>query len=114
MSILDCSLKNVEIYIVDNSSPDNSYQKLKDFFKDLKVIKSKSNNGYAAGHKIAVNYAIKNKFDFIWVLNNDLTVRKETLQKLLLGYYSFGTGIYGSITLKSENPDIVNFGGGNT
>jgi GT2 family glycosyltransferase len=114
LSILDCSLKNVEIYIVDNNSPDNSYQKLKDFFKDLKVINSKSNNGYAAGHKIAVNYAIKNKFDFIWVLNNDLTVRKETLQKLLLGYDSFGAGIYGSITLKSENPDIVNFGGGNT
>ena len=113
-SILDCSLNNIEIYIVDNNSPDNSYQKLKDFFKDLKVINSKFNNGYAAGHKIAVNYAIKNKFDFIWVLNNDLTVRKETLQKLLLGYDSFGTGIYGSITLKSENPDIVNFGGGNT
>lgn len=114
LSILDCSLKNVEIYIVDNNSPDNSYQKLKDFFKDLKVISSKFNNGYAAGHKIAVNYAIENNFEFIWVLNNDLTVRQETLQKLLLAYDSFGTGIYGSITLKSENPDIVNFGGGNT
>ena len=114
LSILDCSLKKIEIYIVDNNSPDNSYQKLKDFFKDLNVVKSKTNNGYASGHKIAVNYAIKNKFDFIWVLNNDLTVRKETLQKLLLGYDSFGAGIYGSITLKSENPDIVNFGGGNT
>ena len=114
LSILDCSLKNIEIYIVDNNSPDNSYQKLKDFFKDLNVVKSKNNNGYAAGHKISVNYAIENEFDFIWVLNNDLTVRKETLQKLLLAYDTFGNGIYGSITLKSENPDIVNFGGGNT
>ena len=114
LSILDCSLKNVEIYIVDNNSPDNSYQKLKDFFKDLKVISSKFNNGYAAGHKIAVNYAIENNFEFIWVLNNDLIVRNDTLQKLLLAYDSKGTGIYGSITLKSENPDVVNFGGGNT
>jgi GT2 family glycosyltransferase len=114
LSILDCSLKNIEIYIVDNNSSDNSYQKLNDFFKDHKVVKSKANNGYAAGHKIAVNYGIENKFDFIWVLNNDLTVRKETLQKLLLAYNSYGTGIYGSITLKSENPDVVNFGGGNT
>ena len=114
LSILNCSLKNIEIYIVDNNSPDNSYKKLRDFFKDLKVIKSMSNKGYAAGHKIAVNYAIENMFDFIWVLNNDLTVRKETLQKLLLAYNFYGTGIYGSITLKSENPDVVNFGGGNT
>ena len=114
LSILDCSLKKIEIYIVDNNSPDNSYQKLKDFFKDLNVVKSKTNNGYASGHKIAVNYAIKNKFDFIWVLNNDLTVRKESLQKLLSTYESNGTGVFGSITLKSENPDIVNFGGGST
>jgi GT2 family glycosyltransferase len=114
LSILDCSLKNIEIYIVDNNSSDNSYQKLKDYFKDLKVVKSKVNNGYAAGHKIAVNYGIENKFDFIWVLNNDLTVRQETLQKLLLAYDFYGTGLYGSITLKSESPDIVNFGGGST
>jgi len=114
LSILDCSLKNVEIYIVDNNSPDNSYQKLKDLFNELKVVKSMVNNGYAAGHKIAVNYAIENEFDFIWVLNNDLTVRKESLQKLLLAYESNGTGVFGSITLKSENPDVVNFGGGNT
>ena len=114
LSILDCSLTNIKIYIVDNNSPDNSYQKLKHFFKDLKVVKSKHNNGYAAGHKIAVNFGLENKFDFIWVLNNDLTVRKETLQKLLLAYDSYGLGIYGSITLKSENPPVVNFGGGNT
>jgi GT2 family glycosyltransferase len=114
LSILDCSLNNIEIFIVDNNSPDNSYQKLKDFFKYLKVINSKSNKGYAAGHKIAVNYAIKNKFDFIWILNNDLTVRKESLQKLLSAYDFFGHGIFGSITLKSENPDVVNFGGGRT
>ena len=114
LSILDCSLNNIEIYIVDNNSPDNSYQNLKDLFKEIKVVKSNFNNGYAAGHKISVNYAIENEFDFIWVLNNDLTVRKETLQKLLFAYDTFGTGIYGSITLKSENPDVVNFGGGST
>ena len=114
LSILDCSLKNFEICIVDNNSPDNSYQKLKDLFKDINVIKSKSNDGYATGHKIAVNYAIENKFDFIWILNNDLTVKKKSLQKLLSAYDTYGIGIYGSITLKSENPDVVNFGGGNT
>ena len=45
--------------------PDNSFQKLKDFFQKLKVVKSKGNYGYAAGHKMAVNYAIEKMFDFI-------------------------------------------------
>jgi GT2 family glycosyltransferase len=114
LSILNFSLLNIEIYIIDNNSPGDSFKKIKDYFKDLKVVKSKTNNGYAAGHKIAVNYAVENNFDFIWVLNNDLTLRKDALQKLLLAYESCGPGIYGSITLKSENPDVVNFGGGNT
>lgn len=114
LSILDCSLKNIEIFITDNDSTDNSYQKLKKCFKKLKVVKSKSNMGYAAGHKIGVDYAIQNGFDFIWLLNNDLTVRKKSLHNLLKAYISYSVGIYGSITLKSENPDVVNFGGGKT
>ena len=31
---------------------------------------------------------------------------------MLTAYDFNGNGIYGSITLKSENPDVVNFGGG--
>ena len=80
LSILSCSLKNIEILVVDNDSKDKSYQKLKVFFKDLKVVKSKYNKGYAAGHKIAVNYAFENNFELIWILNNDLIVRNDTLQ----------------------------------
>lgn len=113
-SILVLKKQNHEIYIVDNNSTDGSFYKLKKHFKNLRVKKSAFNGGYAAGHKISVNYAIENGFDFIWVLNNDLTVRKNTLNELIKAYELNGLGIYGSITLKSENPDIVNFGGGNT
>lgn len=111
-SILSFPKKNTEIYIVDNNSSDNSYLDLKREFPELKIKKSKVNGGYASGHKNSVNYAIKNKFDFIWILNNDLTVRKHTLESLLAAVTSHGLGLYGSITLKSESPDIINFGGG--
>ena len=113
-SLIENTVGEEEIFIIDNNSTDNSFTKLKDTFNNFKIVKSNINGGYASGHKIAVNYAIEFKFDFIWVLNNDLTLRKETLQKLLLAYDSFGLGIYGSITIKSESPDVLNFGGGNT
>ena len=103
-----------EIFIIDNNSPDNSFIKLKDTFKTIKVVKSKVNGGYAAGHKIAVDYAINNNFELIWILNNDLTVREKTLIELSKAYLKNGLALYGSITLKSEKPDIINFGGGKT
>lgn len=111
-SILKSNFKNLEILIVDNKSTDNSFIHLKEEFMEIKCIQSSFNGGYAAGHRMSVNYAIKNNFEFIWILNNDLTVRKNTLQELINAYNKMGIGLYGSITLKSENPDIVNFGGG--
>lgn len=111
-SVLFSKQKNTEIYVVDNNSSDNSFLNLKREFPKLKITKSKVNGGYAAGHKISVSYAIKNKFDFIWILNNDLKVRKNTLEPLVASALKLGLGLYGSITLKSESPDIINFGGG--
>jgi GT2 family glycosyltransferase len=113
-SILKSNYKNFEILIIDNKSLDDSFIHLKKEFKEIKCIQSSINGGYAAGHKISVNYAIKNNFEFIWILNNDLTVRKNTLQELINAYKRNGIALYGSISLKSENPDIINFGGGLT
>lgn len=103
-----------EILVIDNNSPDNSFKKLKNNFNNIKIIKSKINGGYASGHKIAVEYAIHKNFELLWILNNDLTVREDTLSELISAYLMHGVGIYGSISLKSEKPDIINFGGGST
>ena len=113
-SILAIPQKNTEIYIVDNNSSDNSFLDLKKEFPNFKITKSKINGGYAFGHKISVDYALKNNFEFIWILNNDLTVRSNTLEALLFSANKHGIGLYGSISLKSEHPDIINFGGGET
>ena len=113
-SLLKFHFTGSEILIIDNNSPDNSFLDLKRDFPKLKIHKSKFNGGYAYGHKISADFAIKNNFELIWILNNDLTVRKNTLQELIIAYKTHGIGLYGSITLKSEDPDIVNFGGGRT
>ncbi len=113
-SLIENMVDEEEIFIIDNNSPDNSFIKLKDTFSNLKVVKSKVNGGYVSGHKIAVDYAINNNFELIWILNNDLTVRENTLIELCKAYLKNGLALYGSITLKSEKPDIINFGGGKT
>ena len=113
-SIIKNIREDYELLIVDNNSSDNSFKLIKKQFKNHISIKADYNGGYAYGHRIAARYALKNKFNLIWILNNDLTVRKETLHELLSSLKKHGLGLYGSITLKSENPDIINFGGGDT
>lgn len=111
-SLIEHIREGEEILIIDNNSNDNSFLDLKTEFPKLKINKSKVNGGYASGHKIAVDYAMNNNFKLIWILNNDLTVRENTLSELRKGYLKHGLALYGSITLKSESPDIINFGGG--
>ncbi len=113
-SILSNLKEDFKLLIIDNNSNDGSYSLLCKEFPNILCKKSKKNGGYAFGHSISVDYAIKNQFDFIWILNNDLTIRKNTLKKLLNAAQKCGPGLYGSITLKSEAPDVVNFGGGKT
>lgn len=110
-SLYSLNFKNTDIVIIDNASTDSSVILLRQEFNNIKIISSINNLGYAGGHKLAVNYALKNNYKFIWILNNDLTVKPETLCELIEAYKKYGNGLYGSISLKSENPDIVNFGG---
>lgn len=113
-SILKSNYKNYEIIVIDNKSTDGSFVQLKEAFMELNCLQAPYNGGYASGHKISVNYALRKNFDCVWILNNDLTVKKNTLKSLIKAYNRYGMALYGSITLKSENPDIVNFGGGTT
>lgn len=111
-SLQTINYDNLDIIVVDNNSPNDSYEIISKTFPQLNVLKSKYNNGYAAGHKIVADIAIEQNADLLWVLNNDLEVRENTLSELVNAYIEFGEGIYGSTTLLSQKPDIINFGGG--
>ncbi len=101
-----------DICIVDNASIDDSFNLIKEKTNERFYIQSKQNNGYAAGHSLSLEIALKEKYQYFWILNNDLVVKKDTLINLLKEVEKFPNSIFGSVTLKSENPDIIGFGGG--
>jgi len=103
---------NYEIVIVDNNSVNNSVIQLSKTFPEIQLLTSKQNLGYAGGHKLSVEFAINNGADVVWILNNDSQVRVDTLSNLVRAYNRRGEAVYGSISLKSENPDVINYGGG--
>ena len=75
-----------EIILVDNGSPDDSIKIFNQEYKNNKLIKilnTKSNLGYAGGNNFGINYALKNNFDFLILLNNDVLVDPNFLNELL-------------------------------
>ena len=82
------SLKNVdydnyEIVLVDNGSADDSVSYFSNNFQNIKLIVNPKNYGFAEGNNIGVREAIKNKSDYVLLLNNDTVVDKFLLKELV-------------------------------
>ena len=71
-----------EIVVVDNSSTDNSFNKLRKLKdKKISVIKTGSNNGYSSGNNYGVKY-LEDRVDYIIISNPDITASEDTIKKL--------------------------------
>lgn len=70
--------KNYSIIVVDNCSPNESANVLREKSKELNYlfIANTKNAGYAAGNNIGIRYGIENGYDYSWILNNDVDLRE--------------------------------------
>lgn len=75
-----------QIILIDNGSPDDSLKIFNQEYKNnklVKIINTKGNYGYAGGNNFGIDYALKNNFDFIILLNNDVLVNPDFIEELL-------------------------------
>lgn len=77
------SYSPLEIVMVDNNSTDNSPQLLRNEFPSLNFIQNSRNLGFSEGHNETVKYALEIDADYIWILNNDISIPDYTLEQLL-------------------------------
>lgn len=101
-SVFKTTYKNKKIFIVDNNSGNDSLKniakslKLKNNIeldkkenllvskeKDIFLIQSFENKGYATGNNIGIKIAIENNCDYILILNPDTTVNNTFLEPLV-------------------------------
>ena len=54
LSLKNCQHNNLEIFLVDNNSNDNSYKKLKKEFKHLHFILNNENAGFCKANNQAI------------------------------------------------------------
>lgn len=75
----NCTYK---IVIVDNASTDESYNILKDYYKDTQVyvLQSHHNGGYSYGNNLGIKYAVDNfNINYIGILNPDVLIPDKTV-----------------------------------
>jgi len=73
------------IFLVDNCSPDNSYQQFCKKLSDnpqVTIYQTNKNGGYSAGVNFGLKKAIYKRFDYALIINNDVKLKKDFLINL--------------------------------
>lgn len=73
-----------EIIIVDNCSTDNTREFLKNNYSEkIRFIESKENLGFGGANNIGISLALQLNSDYIFLLNQDTVIERDTIEKLL-------------------------------
>lgn len=74
---------NCEVIVVDNASTDGSADEISRNFPEVTLMKSDRNAGWGGGNNLGLRHALTNGASYVWFLNNDLIVEKNTLSRLV-------------------------------
>lgn len=80
---LESSSLKTDIFVVDNCSTDGTPDYISEHFPDANLFRSKENPGFGAANNIGLRYALENGYDFVYLLNQDAWVEKNTIATLL-------------------------------
>lgn len=96
-SVFCSDYSNLEVVFVDNNSKDGSLEFAKNIFPKFHFIKNESNLGFSAGNNMGIRFALEKMADYVFLLNNDATLEKDTLSKLIRSAENSKAGIFSPI-----------------
>ena len=82
-SLKSINYSNYEIIVVDNNSGNNESKKIKKEFPGVFLIQNRENLGFCKANNQGIKYSIKNHAEYTLLLNNDTTVDREFLKRLI-------------------------------
>lgn len=93
---IDYPNKLLDILVVDNASEDGTVDAVRQQFKDVQIIQNDRNLGGTGGFNTGLAKAFEqkaSKYDYLWLLDNDVQVHRNTLTEL--------------VSVLTENPDAA-------
>ena len=72
----------VSTVVIDNASTDGTPDYIENHFPDAHLIRSEVNYGFAKANNIGIRHALDNGADYVFLLNQDAWVEKNTIGSL--------------------------------
>ena len=69
--------------VVDNNSSDGSAGFVREFYPEAVVFQQDKNIGFGQANNVGFRYAIDNNADFVLLLNQDASLEKDALQRMI-------------------------------
>ncbi len=112
-SILSQTYINFTLYIIDNSSSDNTLEALSKYTDQrIIIIRNNDNLGIAAGNNQGINTSIKDNCQYVLLLNNDTEFDSQLIEMMLEGLDRHSCDIIVPKIVYHDNPKIIWSAGG--
>lgn len=99
--------------VVDNGSTNDSVQVISEHFPHLVLCKIGQNLGYTGGNNAGIRQAIVAGAEWVFVLNNDVTLAPNALTELMLAAECLpNVGAVGPLVLNADCPQEIQAAGG--
>jgi GT2 family glycosyltransferase len=112
ISIEKIKYSNFKAVVVDNGSEDGSEYLVRNKFPSAKFIPMGYNSGFCKGNNIGINFALKNNFDGVLLLNNDTEADPNLLNHITKKIKpEEKIGMIAPKILYLKKPNIIDSGG---
>ena len=108
--LLECirkqSYRDFSVVLVDDGSTDETVDFVRKGFPEVKILKGNGNLWWTGANFLGIDFIFKiaKTDDFILLLNNDLTIQKDYVEKLVEASLENGRAVVGSTTVDCSNP----------
>jgi GT2 family glycosyltransferase len=112
-SLLETRNSELDVFVVDNASDDDSVNAIKHAFPEITLIQNDQNLGFAEGNNVAIRRLVDAGYEFLLLINNDAVLAPDSLSQMMdvmLGDPSIG--MVGPTICYLDSPDVVWSAGG--
>lgn len=74
---------NTHVFAVDNNSKDGTDDLIEKKYPKVEIIRNEKNIGFGKANNIAIKRALKRDYEYIFLINQDASVEKSTISKLV-------------------------------
>ncbi len=73
---------DIQAVVIDDGSTDGTSEAISRNYPEVVILKGDGNLWWAGGVNKGLTYALENDFDFVYTMNDDIEIRRDTLRKL--------------------------------